>query len=69
MIVDLERVEFMDATGLKVLVDAVAAGGRLALTSPPPQVQRLFELTGSGALLPISTPETEAEADARAQAA
>ena len=50
IIVDLRGLEFMDSTGLHLLVQAQqnahASGRRLALIKGGEQVQRLFELTG-----------------------
>lgn len=50
LIVDLRRLEFMDSTGLSVLVrahqQAVEAGRRFAVVRGPQQVQRLLSLTG-----------------------
>ncbi|HEY1523725.1 MAG TPA: STAS domain-containing protein [Solirubrobacteraceae bacterium] len=50
VIVDLRRLEFMDSTGLSVLVRAhqraVEAGQRFAVVRGPQQVQRLLTLTG-----------------------
>jgi len=49
VIVDLERVSFMDSTGLKVLVThalSEANGDRVHVTPGSAQVRRLFELTG-----------------------
>jgi anti-anti-sigma factor len=55
IVVDLERVSFMDATGLGVLVRHASQAGeqRLRITPGPPQVQRLFELSGMRAHLPF----------------
>lgn len=50
VIVDLEQVEFMDCAALRVLVGAATAWGpgqsRISVTPGPPQVQKLFRLTG-----------------------
>jgi anti-anti-sigma factor len=47
---DLRELEFMDSTGLSILVRAhqaaEASGHRLLLVQGPPQVQRLLSLTG-----------------------
>ena len=55
LLVDLRGVEFMDSSGLASLVRAVHAadanGRQLIVRSGPPQVQRLFELTGVGGRL------------------
>ncbi len=54
VVVDLRNVEFMDSTGLRVLLSlrnaAKRAGQRLILVRGPRQVQRLFELTATGPL-------------------
>jgi anti-sigma B factor antagonist len=64
VVVDLERVEFMDCAGLHVLAEfaraAEATDVRLSITPGPRQVQKLFELTGVGAQLPIISPVPEA---------
>ncbi len=53
VVVDLRELTFVDSTGLRSLlrVRAVAdgAGGRLVLVPGPPEVQRVFELTGLSA--------------------
>ena len=50
VIVDLRQLEFMDSTGLSVLVrahqQAVEAGRRFVVIRGPQQVQRLLSLTG-----------------------
>lgn len=50
VILDLERLEFMDSTGLSVLVkahqQAQETGRRFGLVRGRPQVQRLLSLTG-----------------------
>ncbi len=50
VLIDLRRLEFMDSTGLSVMVkahhSAEASARRLVLVKGPPQVQRLLELTG-----------------------
>jgi anti-sigma B factor antagonist len=51
VIVDLSRCEFIDSTGIALLVWAWQSldsgrGGRLALCCPNAQVRRLLELTG-----------------------
>ena len=56
VVVDLERVEFMDCCGLRVLLSASAdsSTASFAVTPGPRQVQKLFEITGAGALLHIT---------------
>jgi anti-sigma B factor antagonist len=56
LIVDLERVSFLDSSGMGVLVTALRRvrerDGSLRLTAPSPQVRRVLELTGITKLLP-----------------
>lgn len=51
LLIDLSELEFLDATGLKALLRArertLESGHRLLLTKGPPNVQRMFELTGT----------------------
>ena len=57
ILVDLDRVSFMDSAGVHVLLQfslARANGARLALTRGSRQVQRLFEATGVERFLPIA---------------
>ncbi len=49
VIVDLDRVGFIDSTGLQILISHTMSdreNGRLLLTEGSEQVQRLFRLTG-----------------------
>lgn len=50
LIIDLRQLDFMDSTGLSVLVRAhqraEEQGRRLAMVNGPQQVQRLLSLTG-----------------------
>ena len=68
VIVDLRGLEFMDSTGLHLLVQAqqVAheAGRRFALIRGVDQVQRLFDLTGvAESLTIIDSPDELLEVD------
>jgi anti-anti-sigma factor len=57
VVVDLQGVVFMDATGLGVLVRHASRdenAERLRITPGPPQVQRLFDLSGLRTQLPLS---------------
>jgi anti-sigma B factor antagonist len=55
VVVDLRGVEFLDPSGLSMLVRqhrlARAAARRLIVIKGPPQVQQVFELTGLSAYL------------------
>jgi anti-anti-sigma factor len=57
VILDLRALDFMDSTGLSVLIKAhqtaEEAERRLCLVKGPPQVQRLLSLTGVGERLSI----------------
>jgi len=57
VIVDLRKLEFMDSTGLSVLVRAhqraSEARRRFGIVKGPPQVQRLLDLTGVAERLTI----------------
>jgi anti-anti-sigma factor len=50
LLIDLSRLDFMDSTGLAIMIGAQQSaqdnGHRLSLRPGPGQVQRLFELTG-----------------------
>jgi anti-anti-sigma factor len=55
---DLDQLEFLDASGIRLLLDlnhrSRRNGGRLRIRpASSPQVRRVLELTGVGALLPI----------------
>lgn len=56
--VDLARLDFIDSTGLFVLVSGLKRlrelGGDLALRSPKPSAMKLFEMTGLSAVFAIS---------------
>jgi anti-sigma B factor antagonist len=56
IVVDLDRVSFMDSSGLQVLLAHVFAepnGNRIRLTKGSPQVFRLFEVSGMADKLPF----------------
>ncbi|HKO29223.1 MAG TPA: STAS domain-containing protein [Solirubrobacteraceae bacterium] len=56
IVVDLDRVSFMDSAGVHVLLQfslSRGSGPRLALTRGSRQVQRLFEITGVERYLPF----------------
>jgi anti-sigma B factor antagonist len=68
ILVDLRGLQFMDSTGLHLLVQAQrqahAAGRRFALIRGSDQVQRLFDLTGvADALTIVDSPEGLLEVD------
>jgi anti-sigma B factor antagonist len=60
LIVDLDRVSFMDSTGLQVLVAHTLSetnGRRIRLTKGSAQVQRLFTVCGMADHLPFVSPD------------
>jgi anti-sigma B factor antagonist len=56
--VDLSDLEFIDSTGLSVLVTGLKRlreqGGDLALRSPRPSTRKILEITGLTEVFPIS---------------
>jgi anti-sigma B factor antagonist len=59
---DLTRIEFMDTSGVAVLLAArrraIERGSRLVVTSASPVLQRLFDVTGIGRFLSEHAPDT-----------
>ncbi len=57
VVVDLRRVEFLDSTGLGVLVGALkrlhAAGGRLALVADHERLLKIFRITALDRVFPL----------------
>jgi len=66
IVVDLDRVNFMDSAGLHVLLQFSISGdnrARLALTRESPQVWRLLQVTGVRRYLSfVESPAREADA-------
>jgi anti-anti-sigma factor len=58
ILLDLTELEFIESTGLRVLLDAAARsranGNRLAMTPPPRQIERTLRLVGVIDRLPIA---------------
>jgi anti-sigma B factor antagonist len=67
VIVDLNQVSFIDATGLGTLASAAgraaAAGGSLHVSAATPRVRRLLAITGLDRHLLIAATEAEAAGD------
>ena len=63
--IDLSETSFIDSTGLHAIMAANQRlrerGGQLLIVQGPPQVSRLFELTGLGDHLDLVRTETELE--------
>jgi anti-sigma B factor antagonist len=64
MVVDLGEVTFLDSTGLSVLIAGLKgcqnAGGAMRVTSPRPNVRRVFEVTGLSEVFQIDPGEAPA---------
>lgn len=61
LVLDLRGLSFIDSSGVRLAFDlhteAAGDGLRLELVPGPPNVQRIFELTGTHDRLPFVTPE------------
>jgi anti-sigma B factor antagonist len=60
IVVDLVHVEFIDSSGLHVLIKHACSDQnreRIRLTKGSPAVQRLFEITGAFEYLPFESPD------------
>lgn len=66
LIVDLSGLEFMDSTGVQILLDIRVMmdnrGGKLALASPQNTVARVLNLIGADQLIPVYASVEEAQA-------
>lgn len=60
LVLDLRGVTFIDSTGLRTLIrasrTAAAHGVDFAVAPGPPEVQRIFEITGTTELFPVAQP-------------
>jgi anti-sigma B factor antagonist len=60
IVLDLSGLEFIDSTGLRLVIDANercgGPGGRLRLIAGAPAVERLLDLVGLRERLPLITP-------------
>ena len=60
VVVELDQLDFMDCSGLRVLLDAAeragASGGSVAVTRVRPPVHRLLELTDAMTRLRLTSP-------------
>ena len=61
VVVDLRGLSFLDSSGLHTLIGARqtadARGARLSLVAGPPDVHRLFEMTGTEPLFAFDDPD------------
>jgi anti-anti-sigma factor len=66
LIVDLSGLEFMDSSGVQVLLDTRVMmsdrGGKLALAGPRNTVARVLNLVGADQLIPVYASVEEAQA-------
>jgi anti-sigma B factor antagonist len=57
LVIDLRYVGFMDSSGLRALLVERSrrerAGGTIALSNPPPQVDRVLSVTGVDQVVPV----------------
>ena len=64
IVIDLERVEFMDSTGLGVLVGGLkkirTKGGSLSLVCTQERLLKIFRITGLGKVFAIHSSQSEA---------
>ena len=58
LVLDLRELTFMDSTGLRTLAQtnarAASAGFTLSIVRGPRQIERVLEISGLGALLPLA---------------
>jgi anti-sigma B factor antagonist len=58
VVIDLRQLTFMDSAGLRLLIAlamaAKADAWRLSIINGPPQIRRVFELTGTDRSLPFA---------------
>jgi anti-sigma B factor antagonist len=64
VIVDLSKVDFVDSTGLAVLIEAIkrlpSPGGSLHVVCPNGHIKRVFEITGLTSVLTLHATREEA---------
>ena len=64
LLINLTRVEYLDSTGLGILIGGVKRlkeqGGSLRLVGPSARIQRIFEITGLNKIFDVYASEQEA---------
>jgi len=64
LLINLARVEYLDSTGLGILIGGVKRlkeqGGSLRLVGPSARIQRIFEITGLNKIFDVYASEQEA---------
>jgi anti-sigma B factor antagonist len=69
LLINLTRVEYLDSTGLGILIGGVKRlkeqGGTLRLVGPSARIQRIFEITGLNKIFDVYATEPDALAAGR----
>ena len=69
LLVNLSKVEYLDSTGLGILIGGVKRlkeqGGTLRLVGPSARIQRIFEITGLNKIFDVYATEPDALAAGR----
>jgi len=72
LVINLSRVEYLDSTGLGILIGGVKRlkeqGGSLKLAGPSARITRIFEITGLNKIFDVYASEQEALAASGAAA-
>ncbi len=65
LVMDLSRIEFMDSSGLGLIMGRYALmqklGGEFSILNPSSRVQKIFELSGLGRIIKIENTEKKGE--------
>ena len=65
LVIDLSRIEFMDSSGLGLIMGRYALmqklGGEFCIANPSSRVQKIFELSGLGRIIKIENTEKKEE--------
>ena len=71
LLVNLEKVEYLDSTGLGILIGGVKRakekGGSLKLVGPSARITRIFEITGLNKIFDVYPTESDAIASMEAK--
>lgn len=70
ILVHLEKVEYLDSTGLGILIGGVKRlkeqGGALKLVGPSPRISRIFDITGLNRIFDVYATQADALATVNA---
>ena len=65
LVIDLSRIEFMDSSGLGLIMGRYALmqklGGEFSVLNPSARVEKIFELSGLGRIIKIESTEKKEE--------